>query len=320
MSITDKFPNLGLSNLPTPIHKLNYLSEELGANLFIKRDDLTGMSFGGNKTRKLDFLIADAKNKGCNSVIAIGANQSNFCRLATAYAISNGLDAKLVLKGKKPESPTGNLLLNHLFGAEIIHLEEGITKKRAWEWEQELLGKGEKPYRMPSGGSTDIGGLGYVRFVEEVMAYEKVEGTKFDYLIFSTGSGGTQAGLMAGKVAFDWDTDILGISVSREKEGLAKVVDILANQTLDLLDISKRLDTHYIQIDDSYIGEAYGVPTPKGEEAIEVFAKKEGVLLDRVYTGKGASGLIDLVGKEEKFKGKNILFLHTGGNVQLFAK
>lgn len=320
MSFTSDFNQVKISFKPTPLYKLNNLSTKYGVNIYCLRDDLTGFSFGGNKTRKLDFLIADAKSKDCDTLIAIGAQQSNFCRLAAAAGVTHGMEVHLVLSKNEPDDYTGNLLLNSFLDVNIHYVGDEITKKKAWELEQELLKSGKKPYRMPSGGSTDIGALGYIEAFEEIMQFQKDNNISFSTIFHATGSGGTQSGLVAGQTLYDWTGDIVGISVSRDAESLTRVVDILGNQALELVGSEKRIDKKAIIIDTNYIGIKYGIPTKECEQAIIEFLKLEGIPLDYVYSGKGAAGMIDYIKKGKIPKGENILFIHTGGNVQLFAE
>ncbi len=319
MKPLSSFQQVAVTRQPAPIHKLDRISKQFGLDIFVLRDDLNGFAFGGNKNRKLNYLVADALSKGCDMLIGIGAQQSNFCRLAAAAGAYFGLEVHLVVTGKEPEEYTGNLLLDRLLGAKIHFLEEGITKKRAWELEQEFLGLGRRPYRMPSGGSTGVGSLGYVEALAEIITFEQKSQIKFDKIIHATGSGGTQAGLVAGQTALDWKGEIIGMSVGRDSEGLAGVVEIIANQTLDLLEISARVESQQIIINDQYVGPGYGKQTPWGTAAIDTFAKLEGIFLDHVYSGKGAAGLLDYINSGKISPTEKVLFIHTGGNVELFA-
>ena len=315
------FPRLNTSILPTPIHKLEHISGLLDCRLFCMRDDLTGLAYGGNKTRKLDFLIADAKQKNADAIIGIGANQSNFCRLATAAATVHGLETYLVLAGKKPDKPTGNLLVDHLLGANIEHVDtesDEILTEKSLILERKLISQGKKVYRMPSGGSTPIGVLGYLEAFYEIAVFSEQNNIYFDHIIHASGSGGTQAGLALGKSLLSGVCGkITGISVGRDKPQLTERVRRLATETADMLNVD--FETKHVEVDDNFIGERYGIKTPEGTRAIELFAKKEGIILDEVYTGKAAAGLINFAEKKRFNTGENILFIHTGGNIQLFA-
>lgn len=314
------FPRVRIARKPAPLHRLDRLSDHLGIELFSLRDDLNGFAFGGNKNRKLEFLIADAKAKGCDMLIGIGAQQSNFCRLAAAAGAFYGFEVHLVLTGPAPVEHTGNLLLDDLLQATIHFWSETPTKQRAWEIEMEFLKNGRKPYRMPSGGSTAVGALGYVEAMQEIKAFEEQQQLKFSTIFHASGSGGTQAGLVAGQAYTGWDGLIQGISVGRKADELSKVVGIIANETLQLLDMPKIEGATTICVDDRFVGEGYGKKTTWGTEAIEIFAQKEAIFLDNVYSGKAAAGLLAAVREGRINRGETILFLHTGGNVQLFAR
>lgn len=342
----NKFPRLSLSILPTPIHRLNILSKEFSLNIFCKRDDLTGFAFGGNKSRKIDFLIADAINKKTDTIVTIGANQSNFCRIMACAGKIYGFEVHLVLAGRKPKIPTGNLLLDHLFGAIIHHPFIGGTD----DWDlleqeskiltQELTKKGKKVYWLPAGGSTPIGALGYVECFFEIMDYSQQTGTYFDVIIHSSSSGGTQAGLIVGKELALWKGKIIGIGVDKTKEEIKEKVYKLAVETGKLVGLNN-IKSDAVIVDNSYKGEKYGARTKECEEAIKLFAQREGILLDYVYSGKAGAGLLDYAKRglfeahplapspregehkilplgEDLGLAPNILFIHTGGNVQLF--
>lgn len=317
--LLERFPKLNMTVKPTPIQKLNNISTECNTNIFCMRDDLTGFALGGNKTRKLDYLIADAINNGADTLIGIGSNQSNFCRMLAGAGAVNSLEVNLILAGSKPEIATGNLLIDHLFNSKIYHIDtdkDSVLLENAEKLEKELVLKGKKIYNMPSGGSTKIGVLGYVEAFGEILNYERDNKMLFDYIIHASGSGGTQAGLVAGKVLANTNQTIIGISVGRKKDELKSIVVDLANDVVKSMDCRVLKET--VLVDDSYIGECYGAKTKEGEEAISLFAKKEGVLLDYVYTGKAAAGLLDYCKKGKFKKNQNILFIHTGGNIELF--
>jgi D-cysteine desulfhydrase family pyridoxal phosphate-dependent enzyme len=320
MSIIQKklapFPRVEISLLPTPCHRLDRLSEETGCELWIKRDDLTGFGFGGNKTRKFDFLIADAMQKGCDSLIGIGANQSNFCRILSAVGSRYGLDVFLVLSGEKPDHPTGNLLIDHLLNATIYHVPRSQRERRAQELYDELTARGRRVYFMPPGGSTPVGTLGYAAGFDEILRDIKQSNVPIRHIIHASSSAGTQAGLVLGQAISGWDGRITGISVDVPEKELAKNVFTLASQAGALMDVS--VDPKQVHTDGAYIGEGYGIPTPACREAIQHFASREGIFLDTVYTGKGASGLLDYCNKGIISPGEAVLFIHTGGNIQLF--
>jgi D-cysteine desulfhydrase family pyridoxal phosphate-dependent enzyme len=318
-NISGKYPRLEYSILPTRIHKLENISKYMDASIYCKRDDLTGFALGGNKTRKLDYLIADALNNKFDTIIATGAVQSNFCRIASAYGAASGLKVYLVLGGVKPDIPTGNLKLNYLFGAEIIYIDTedwDDWEREAGRLELNLREKGRKIYRMPIGGSTPIGALGYVEAANEIKKYSANQGINFGRIFFPTGSAGTQSGLIAGKEIFGLESEITGIAITKNAEQISAEVSALTDGIFRILEIEK---TEYtITVDDKYIGEKYGAFTEGACEAVNIFAKMEGILLDYVYSGKAAAGMLDYLRENRISKEENILFIHTGGNIQLF--
>jgi D-cysteine desulfhydrase family pyridoxal phosphate-dependent enzyme len=312
------FPQYHFSILPSPIQKLHQLSARYKANIFCMRDDLTGFAFGGNKTRKLDFLIADARSKGFDTLIGVGANQSNFCRLTAAAGKVAGMDVHLLLSGQKPEKPTANLFLDHVFGANVYHtMSTGNAEieMESVQIEKELAGKGKKVYRMPMGGSTPVGALGYLKAFAEIMDFMQNTNTHFDKIYLASGSGGTQAGLLLGQMLFGWKGSLVGISVGRSETELKQVIGSILEGTSLLL--GEQLQPIEIVADEKYIGEGYGKPTLACEMAIKEFAFFEGILLDKVYTGKAAAGMLDYLQNNET-ENENILFIHTGGNIELF--
>ena len=313
------FARLHNSLLPTPVHRLDYLSDEYGVNVYCKRDDLTGFGFGGNKTRKLDFLLAESRNLKCDTLIAIGANQSNFCRMAAAYGVACGMKVHLVLGGKKPANPTGNLRLDHLLGVTCHHVDSSdwdCWAEEAEKLETELTSHDKNVYRMPVGGSTPRGALGYVDAFAEIIADQSRLGVEFDAIVHASSSAGTQAGLVVGQAIADWPGNVIGVSVAKPQDELKKDVLDLAQAT------AAEIDTHVeptsIIVDDSYVGQGYAIRTPGCEEAVALFAQRLGIFLDYVYTGKAAAGLIDTLRKGRFDKGANVLFIHTGGNIELF--
>jgi len=317
--ILNNFPRVNLSLLPTPMHKLKNISRETGANIYCKRDDLTGFAYGGNKTRKLDFLISDAISKKANTLIAVGAIQSNFCRMASAAGKASGLDVHLVLGGKKPDKPTGNLLLSYLFGANIHFVESDDWN--ILEQEGELLAEkfkteGKNVYWLPIGGSTPIGALGYAAAFIEILDDCKRLGITTNTIIHTSSSSGTQAGLIVGKKLTSWQGKIIGMGVAKTEKQLSKEVFELAHETGKLLHVS--IDKKDVILDNSYMGTAYGARTAACEAAIKFFAEKEGIVLDNVYTGKAAAGLLDYAKRGLFSPNENVVFIHTGGTVEIF--
>lgn len=306
--------------LPTPVHELPVLSEMSGCKVFCKRDDLTGFGFGGNKARKLDFLIADALRGACDTLVAVGANQSNFCRMVSAYGSAHGMDVHLVLGGKKPDVPTGNLRLDHMLGAVCHHVESQDWHE--WEFtaaalETNLRQQGRTVYRMPIGGSTVTGALGYVAAMSEILDDEARLVLCFDAIVVTSSSAGTQAGLVVGKVISGWPGQILGISVAQDSDSLQQDVFDLARATANRLQCS--IDRQDVRVDDAFLGEGYACRTPACDEAVALFARRCGIFLDYVYTGKGAAGLLHYLRTNRFAPGSAILFIHTGGSVELLA-
>jgi len=308
-----------VSLLPTPFYRMNSLSKLLECNIYIKRDDLTGFAFGGNKTRKFDFLIADALKKGCDSIIGIGANQSNFCRILACVGAKYGLTVHLILSGKEPKNPTGNLLIDHLLDATIYHIDTTDPEermKKALEVKNHLEYNGKNVYFLPPGGSTLIGALGYIAGWGELMDDFERQQIVVDKVIHASSSAGTQAGLVAGQAITGWSGEIIGMSVDVPKDELEKNVRDLAQSAGDFLNI--QVPRSIINVDENYIGKGYGIRTAGCEEAVELFAKNEGIFLDYVYTGKAAHGLIDYCRSGKITPDETVVFIHTGGNIELF--
>lgn len=316
-------PGLEMSLLPTPVHRLNNLSDRLKADIYCKRDDLTAFAFGGNKTRKLDYLVKDALVNGYDSLITFGAVQSNWCRITSIAGKVNGLDVFLVLEGIKPEKDTANLLLDKLAGADISFinsLERDDIIRQVEIKKQELEKAGRKPYYMPVGGSVAIGSVGYIRAMAEILEFSENSDVYFKNIIVASGSAGTQAGLVAGQVISGWKGSITGMAVSRARYEQEQNVFEITKDSLDLLGYSYDEDHvgYLVKVDDNYLGEGYRMITAECQQAIKDFARYEGIFLDEVYTGKTAAGLIDYAEKGLFKEQDPVLFIHTGGNVQLF--
>jgi D-cysteine desulfhydrase len=321
----DRQPRARLAFLPTPLHPLPRLSMYLGGPaLFIKRDDQTGLATGGNKARKLEFLLAQAVEAGADCVITAGSTQSNHARQTAAGAVSLGLAAHLVLYapgGVPPAEPDGNVLLDHLLGATIHWTDERApytgTVARV---EESLRNAGRRPYVIPYGGSSALGVLGYADAVRELMGQIEPRGW-FDAHVFATSSGGTQAGLLLGAHLSGVlaTTRILGISVDMPSERLVPRVIDLARQGAALLGLDWEPDPAQVLVNDRYCGAGYAVVTEQEREAIRLLARSEGILVDPVYTGRALAGLIDLVRRGEFRVGQRVLFWHTGGTAALGA-
>jgi D-cysteine desulfhydrase len=310
-------PRLNFAHLPTPIESLPRLSKFLGGpHLLVKRDDQTGLAFGGNKTRKLEFLVAEARNKGAETLISGGALQSNHCRQTAAAAARFGFDCVLVLTGEKPEQPSANLMLDRLFGAEIVYVADRKDRDRILqETFDRATNEGKKPYLVPYGGSNATGALGYAFAMKELMR----QGANADWIVFATSSGGTHAGLLLGQRVFGFSGRILGISIDESEEWLKQEVSQLASATGEKLGQPIEITPGDVLANADYCGAGYGVLTEQEREAIRLFAEYEGLLLDPVYTARAAAGMIDLIRKGFFEMSETVLFLHTGGQPALFA-
>jgi D-cysteine desulfhydrase family pyridoxal phosphate-dependent enzyme len=308
---------LQLARTPTPLHHLPRLSKLLGTSIYCKRDDLTGFAYGGNKLRKLEYLLADATQRGCDTLITSGSNQSNWCRAVAVAGATLGMEVHLVLQGPVPKAHTGNLRLSRIVGARMTHIDtedESLLEVACSELEENLRARGRNPYRMIVGGSTALGSLGYVQAMREIMDQERLGGMHFSTIIHATGSAGTQAGLVAGAALFGWPGRIVGIAVSRSREHQVPKVRSLLQQVLS----ASAMVRAQVIVEDQYVGAGYRKSTPECLEAVEIFARTEGLFLDEVYTGKAAAGLIDLARRGRFAADEHVLFIHTGGTAQLF--
>jgi D-cysteine desulfhydrase family pyridoxal phosphate-dependent enzyme len=310
-------PRLRLAHLPTPIDELPRLSSTLGGpRIFVKRDDQTGLAFGGNKTRKLEFLVAEAQEQGAGMLISAGAIQSNHCRQTAAAAARYGFECTLVLTGEMPNRHSANILLDHLFGARIVNVADRRDRDRVLqETFAQALAAGKKPYLVPYGGSSSTGALGYAFAMQEFLN----QGIHADWIVFATSSGGTHAGLVLGQRMFGFEGKVLGISIDESAEWLQEHVSVLASSTSEKLGPRIEFDPADVMANDTYCRAGYGVLTDSEREAIHLFARSEGLLLDPVYTGRAAAGLVDLIQKGFFKKSETILFWHTGGQPALFA-
>jgi D-cysteine desulfhydrase len=308
---------LHFAHLPTPVEALPRLSEALGGpRLLIKRDDQTGLAFGGNKTRKLEFLVAEARDQGAKTLISGGALQSNHCRQTAAAASRFGFECILVLTGDMQAKPSGNLLLDQLFGAQVVHVTDRKDRDRILQQTFDRAAEeGMKPYLVPYGGSSPTGALGYAFAGKELME----QNVHADWIVFATSSGGTHAGLVLGHRVFGYKGKVLGISIDESEEWLRNHVSELAS--LASAKLGKRIEftPDEVLANAGYCNAGYGVLTDFERKAIQLFAKYEGLLLDPVYTGRAAAGMIDLIRKGFFKKDETVLFLHTGGQPALFA-
>jgi D-cysteine desulfhydrase len=306
-----------LGFLPTPLHHLKNLSEKYSPyHIFIKRDDQTGLASGGNKTRKLEFLIQEALDNGCDTIITAGAQQSNHCRqTAAACAIAN-LKCHLLLGGTAPQKYNGNLLLSHLLGAQIHFTGENRKGENIDGLKQQLELEEKKPFVIPYGGSNLTGALGFVNAVKELKAQLIAQNLKIDYLFFASSSGGTQAGLTLGNDLYNLKMNLVPIGIDKsETQGvsLEEMVLHIVNEGKQLLKIKKEYRSSDVKINNDYNEAGYGVITENEKEAIKELAKNEGILLDPVYTGRAFYAMTDYLKKEKIPSKATVLFWHTGG-------
>jgi len=321
-----RFPRRRYTHHATAVEPLRHLSAHLGGpNLFIKRDDQLGLTAGGNKTRKLEFLVADALAQGADTLITTGAVQSNHCRLTLAAAVHEGLKCRLVLEQRVPGSydpeASGNNFLYRLLDVEAITVVDAGTDLAAAKHHEaeQLEVDGRHGYVIPGGGSTPLGALGYVACAEELLAQTFDMDLRLDHIVTASGSGGTHAGLVAGVVGTNAAIPITGISVRAERDAQEARILALARATAALAGVRGELGAEEVTVLDDYVGPGYSLPTDAMIEAVRLFAALEGVLLDPVYTGKAAAGLIDMVRRGRFARDENVLFLHTGGSPALYA-
>ena len=314
-----------LCHRPTPLEPLKRLSKILGGpEIWIKRDDCTGLSTGGNKTRKLEYLAGDALENDADTLVTQGAVQSNHARQTAAAAAILGFKCHILLERRIPGKldeyeRTGNVFLDKIHGATVEFRESGIDMNAEGEAvSKQLSENGAKPYFIPGGGSNAVGALGYVSCAMELISQFDDNSIKFDCLIHATGSTGTQAGLVSGLCALSSELTVLGISVRQNRDRQVDSVWKLVKETVKKLNIND-IKRDKILVDDHYIGKGYAIPTDGTLEAIDLLAKTEGILLDPVYSGKAMAGLIDMVRKGDFNNNDKILFLHTGGSAALFA-
>ncbi len=314
------FPRSAIAFLPTPIHALPRLSAQLGGpNLWTKRDDQTGLAFGGNKVRKLEFLLGEAIARAADTLITSGAPQSNHARQTAAAAARAGLKCALVLRGDAPAEIVGNILLDRLLGADIVWAGARPLPVVVDEVADELRARGQRPFVIPLGGSNAAGALGYVVAMREFVEQSRSGGIDFDAVIFATSSGGTQAGMAVGARMTGYTGRRVGISVDHRADEFKQTLVPLANATAERLGLSTSFAADDFEVRDEYLGGGYGVMGEPEREAIAMAAQAEGLLVDPVYTGRALAGLIDLIRNGEFKAGQNVLFWHTGGTPALFA-
>jgi L-cysteate sulfo-lyase len=319
----ETLPRFRLAQLPTPIERLDRLSGELGGpDLLIKRDDLTGLALGGNKARKLEFLVGQALEQGADTLVTAGAAQSNHCRQTAAAAAKAGLKCELILNDQKPVRQNGNLLLDELLGAKCHWIERPQFPVKLSELPEQLRAQGRKPYVIGIGGSNGVGATGYVLAMIELEGQLRTTQHRVDHIVFASSSGGTQAGMVLGAQLAGFGGQLHGVSVDKdnlEREAYDEEVAKIANECAQYIGSDIRLTKQHIKIVYGYTGEGYGVVSNLEREAIRLMARNEGVILDPVYTGRAFGGLIDLIRKGAFKRGESVLFWHTGGAPALFA-
>jgi D-cysteine desulfhydrase len=318
--LTDKLPRISLGQFPTPIEELPRLAKALGGpRLFIKRDDQTGLAGGGNKTRKLEFSVAEALERGCDTLITLGGVQSNHCRQTAAAAAKVGLRCILVLRGHPPASWNGNLLLDSILGAEVVFSRDKTREQTAEEILESEKKAGRKPFLIPVGASDEFGSVGYVAAMEEIDAQLKAMRLAVSRLVVASSSFGTQAGMVVGARALSFKPQIAAIAIDSSRKELQESVALLADKVAGRLGLGLRFKADEIVAYDGYLGGGYAVMGEPEKEAIELAGRTEGLLLDPVYSGRAMAGLIDLIRRGEFGKDETILFWHTGGSAALFA-
>lgn len=324
--LLSRFPRIRLGHLDTPLEYLPRLSEALGGpRIYIKRDDCTGLATGGNKTRKLEFLMADAVAKGADTVITQGATQSNHARQTAAAAAKLGMKCVILLEDRTRRTQgeyllSGNVFVERLIGAPTRTYPGGTDMSQAMqEVADELRRDGAHPYVIPGGGSTPIGALGYVNCALEILTQANDSQLRIDRVVHATGSAGTQAGLVVGFEAMNSGVPVLGIGVRVPREQQEANVHRLACATADMLQVAGGIRRERVVANCDYVGDGYGLPTTSMVEAVSLVARTESILLDPVYSGKGMAGLIDLIRKGEFSTDENVVFVHTGGSLALFG-
>ena len=319
----ESLPRFHLAEFPTPIHYLESFSKACnGPAIFMKRDDITSLGMGGNKTRKLEFLIGEALKQDKDTLVTAGGLQSNHCRLTAAAARKAGLSCHLVLNGKKPENLNGNLLLDKIFGANVHYCDRKDRDRRLNQVAEDLASAGKKPYVIPVGGSNSIGSAGYVNAMFELETQLKDMHIQLDAIVFATSSGGTQAGLTLGAKIINFDGQVLGISIDQTKTGdepFAPILTEIANTTAQRIGYPIQFAEEDFSFNCDYLGAGYAMPGDIEFNAIRDLAQYEGILLGPVYTARAMGGLINLIQKGYFTKDQTVLFWHTGGTPELFA-
>ena len=318
--LTDHLPRVSLGFFPTPLEEMPRLAQLLGGpRLWIKRDDQTGLATGGNKTRKLEFSVAEALAQKAETLVTVGAVQSNHCRQTAAAAARYGLKCVLVIRGHAPENVTGNLLLDHLLGARIVFSGDRSREAAAEDVLAELKVSGATPYFIPVGASNAVGAIGFVAGMEELYHQLEALDLRADRIVFASSSAGTQAGLCVGAKMLGFRGQITGISIDSTRQALREEVAHIAAGVIQRLKVKMAFGPEEVVAYDGYLGAGYSIMGEPEREAVELAARYEGLLLDPVYTGRAMAGLIDLIRKGEFAKDENIIFWHTGGAAALYA-
>ncbi len=323
--LLDQFPRVPLAHLPTPLEHLPRLSAELGGpQIYVKRDDCTGLATGGNKTRKLEFSMAAALEAGADTIVTVGAVQSNHVRQAAAAACKLGLACEVLLEHRVSDpseyyTASGNVLLDRIFDANLREYPDGTDFDAAMEAVAgEVRSAGGTPYIIPGGASNPVGALGYVNCVIEMLGQFEEQGLDISHIVTATGSAGTQAGLVVGLKALESDIPLLGIGVNVPQDEQEQKVYDLACETAGFIGKPGCVAREDVVANCNYVGAGYGVPTESMNEAVLMLARTEGLLFDPVYSGKALAGMIDLI-RTGRLGDGNIVFLHTGGAAALFA-
>lgn len=315
------FPRVSLGFFPTPLIDLPNLSAALrGPGIYMKRDDQTGLALGGNKTRKLEFILGDAMAHGCDTIISAGAEQSNHCRQTAAAAARLNLECHLILGGAEPEETRGNLLLDKIMGSHIHWAGEHRKGEDIPRLFEQLKLAGKRPYVVPYGGSNELGAIAFAEATRELLS--QTGDINFTHIVFASSSGGTHAGLMLGKLIYGQEYQLVGIDIDKGETGALPFdqhILSLANRSAAMLEIDHVFSRDELILNSDYLGEGYGVVGDLEREAISLTARSEGILLDPVYTGRAMGGLIQMIRSGEIGNHDNVLFWHTGGAPALFA-
>jgi len=318
--LTDHVPRISLGHLPTPLEELPRLTRALGGpRLLIKRDDQTGLATGGNKTRKLEFAVADALDQGADTLITVGGVQSNHTRQTAAAAARCSLRCVVVLRGHEPAAWNGNLLLDHLLGAQVVFSGDRTREAVAEEVAAQARAAGSRPYLIPVGASNAVGAVGFVAALEELDGQMKDRALHVDRVVFASSSFGTQAGLCLGAKAVGFRGQLAAIAIDSRRDELQAGVAAIAAATIRRLGWEMAVAPDEVVAYDGYLGAGYAIMGAPEREAISLMARCEGILLDPVYTGRAMAGLIDLIRTGAFGKDETIVFWHTGGSAALFA-